>query len=626
MTHDRLHEGPYDYHDEYHSINTGVHRKGGVKVITPTLTHHLGLWYPPDRSQVSRLSVTRFGPRVDAYVSAHFTAMRACDDFESNFTFTVGDEEVIGLFGDAYKVRPDGSLEAVEARSALDHFGLRDAIESDNRILFMKASWHGLVVIVRCEFRSEYATITRFVTLADPTVLHPSIACFRHAAEVLLNLGQGVACSDAEIGESHKALYTSIWETLDRELFRCVDTFRPRGEGDRCQVFADFRGIVAAGCDDRATGTITLSSAVANDTPFEDDWPRTRLIPRLWPFLTVREGLDLGHREFTASFMLDRRAVYITALGPQPVARSSPQCAPLQYMLVARPVSDWQLGALVDRLHFMGTVRLAALMELKPLREAGANLRDMEHEAETARRTLDDDDTTTALNHYRRAMDLIAHKGKDGTPIFRNGLQFRVERSRYYVKRFEESVAFLGIDTIEGYQPYHHFVRARLGGVYDYIDRLGNRQERAVRSTESIFQLILLLEAAEANRQSAIANERSAEASAQSAEANRQNSMIWRTIEKLQTKAEIALLAIILPHYVIGIINDLDERLKGKQMTIFREDLSILMVGGIFASLSLFVYVLEREKFDRERLKRFALKYIVATLLSLLLVVFVVHP
>jgi hypothetical protein len=62
------------------------------------------------------------------------------------------------------------------------------------------------------------------------------------------------------------------------------------------------------------------------------------------------------------------------------------------------------------------------------------------------------------------------------------GLLYRVERSRYYVQRFRSTVAQMRILRVEGYQKYDQFVERRLGGSFDFINRLGRRYERAVSS------------------------------------------------------------------------------------------------------------------------------------------------
>ena len=588
----------YDYHADYYAINTGAHRKGGLELDTPTLTHHLGLWFPRNHKLLgAKRSVEVHGQLVDAYVAAHYEAMRGLAGFERNFEFDVDGIDVICLFGGAYVAENATALQPFEISSQPRHFALKDAVASDNRILFMKARLRGLVVIVRCEFHSEYFALTRTVTVADLGDMPPDVGELAAALTTLVD----TAAEDRPmtVERCHAYLYRDIWERLDTCLFACADLFGASAAADRCRIFADFRGLVLTG-HDGPTGGLSLDDfRLVPDAgqPFDAHWPRRTLLPSLWRFLTVEKGLDLKRREFTASFMLRQRAVYVTALGPQPPAVDPFACAPLNYLLVARPISDWQLGTLVDRLHFMGTVRLAALMELEALRIAGANLRAMEHEAEDARAALEADAIDAALRHYQRAQDLISHTDADRRPIFWEGLQFRVERSRYYVKRFEDFVPFLAMSAIEGFQQYDHFVKARLGGNYDYIHRLGQRQERAVRSVAGLWQAISLKEGATLGRQSA---------------------QIARTIEKLQTKAEIALLAVIVPHYAMDIIHAFQDEAEHGHHTIVRWYAAILIVGIVLALTSLIAYLLDiaRRRAFR-RLFEIVLKYVALSIVSI---------
>lgn len=573
------------YHDDYYSINTGAHRKGGLELDAPSLTHHLGLWHPPlsDRSVGVQRSVASHGRLVDTYVATHYAAMRKLSEFEQNFEFRVGGTDVICLFGDAYYAADLPELKSFPITAQPAHFVLKDAIESETRILFMKARWEGLRIIVRCEFHSEYFTITRAITVVDIDAIPTKLAGLKAALERLTEVDDATART-MTLDDCNAFLYRRVWALIDDELFGRTDTFQSEQPSNGSRVFADFRGLVLCGDDTREKGGLSLASieAVPNaKQPFPQAWPVTALLPSLWQFLTVEKGLDLKRREFTASFMLRQRAVYVTALGPQPPAAHAFDCAPLNYLLVARPISDWQLGTLVDRLHFMGTVRLAALMELPALRRAGANLRAMEHEAEGARDALEAKWIQKALRHYRRAQDLVAHTDKRKRPIFWEGLQFRVERSRYYVQRFNDFGRFLEMTPIEGFQQYDHFVRARLGFNYDYIDRLGYRQDRAVRSIAGIWQSISLEE----------------------------NAQTSRTIEKLQTKAEIALLAVIVPHYIMEIIHAFGE--AANQRTLLRWYTAILAVGVVLAGASLYAYLsgLYRRR-DFNRLRDLAQKYL----------------
>jgi hypothetical protein len=74
-----------------------------------------------------------------------------------------------------------------------------------------------------------------------------------------------------------------------------------------------------------------------------------------------------------------------------------------------------------------------------------------------------------------------------------SGLSYRIERSRYYVKQFEDNVTLLRIRRVEGDQPYDQFIRRRLGSEFDFIDRLGIRYERAVRAMATLDQEYLAI-------------------------------------------------------------------------------------------------------------------------------------
>ena len=180
---------PYFYHDDYYSINTGAHRKGGVELSTPTLTHHLGLWYPPhQKTSVAKRSNEKFGPLVDGHVAELYAQLRAKTGFEQNMEFDVGGTRIVCLFGGAYYAQHLPELVPFTITIDPAHFALKDAVDSDNRILFMKAYWHGLTVIVRCEFHSEYFTVTRFVTVTNLKDLQGGFAALVPSLECLGSL------------------------------------------------------------------------------------------------------------------------------------------------------------------------------------------------------------------------------------------------------------------------------------------------------------------------------------------------------------------------------------------------------------------------------------------------------
>ena len=107
-----------------------------------------------------------------------------------------------------------------------------------------------------------------------------------------------------------------------------------------------------------------------------------------------------------------------------------------------------------------------------------------------------------------------------------SGLLYRIERSRYYVKQFYENVELLRIHRLEGDQPYHQFIKRRLGSEFDFIDRLGIRYERATRNMVTLDQNYLSMKA----------------------------NKIDEDIHKIQKWGEVVLLAVLVPYYITHLV------------------------------------------------------------------------
>jgi hypothetical protein len=151
-------------------------------------------------------------------------------------------------------------------------------------------------------------------------------------------------------------------------------------------------------------------------------------------------------------------------------------------------------------LHLSGSVRLAALKYYPEFLEASAGLERLDFHTSPARHAVS--------WHRESSRDLIreAHNSFDKiTTNFnmktrtRSGILYRVERSRYYVKQFEESVPALKLSALDGYQKYDDFVKRRLGPAFDFIDRLGGRYERAINSLAALDQYYLSIQSVEFN-------------------------------------------------------------------------------------------------------------------------------
>ncbi|MDB5069492.1 MAG: hypothetical protein JWM87_603 [Candidatus Eremiobacteraeota bacterium] len=180
--------------------------------------------------------------------------------------------------------------------------------------------------------------------------------------------------------------------------------------------------------------------------------------------------------EHTAAQFLDGHVVYLSSLAAYrrwSANAGERPCEPLRYLLVYPRRNRWQLGRLIERLHLLGSLRLASLKDLTILNGAGEQLRSFGVKVDAAEKA--------AERGHSLNKDLAnIGDGCDG------GFLYRIDRSRYYVTTFRALRQLLRIRRIEGYQPYDEFVDQRVGSTWDSIDRLGDRWERARRRIDSI--------------------------------------------------------------------------------------------------------------------------------------------
>jgi uncharacterized membrane-anchored protein len=147
-------------------------------------------------------------------------------------------------------------------------------------------------------------------------------------------------------------------------------------------------------------------------------------------------------------------------------------------------------------------MRLASLKYLPSLRKVGAKLADFDQRVKSARDALDPHkpstpesaDVTDLMGRAHNAFSNMTSGFNEETKTT-SGILYRIERSRYYVEQFRQSLNVLRLLRIEGYQRYDQFVERRLGPVFDYIDRLGRRYERAANSLSALDQYYLSMQA-----------------------------------------------------------------------------------------------------------------------------------
>lgn len=179
--------------------------------------------------------------------------------------------------------------------------------------------------------------------------------------------------------------------------------------------------------------------------------------------------------------MLDGKAIYAAELGTWGQDSRQPsrdEVAPVRHLLVYSGRSHSQIGRLIRRLHVLGELRHAALMDYdnkddqdiktasRKLRELGKRLNAVFLMPEPGK--LSDEELNDLINE----MATISAMGEDG-------LIYRVEQSRYYAGEFRNHLPHLRIVRISNWQPYNDFVSRYIFQLFARIDKVGQRYKAA---------------------------------------------------------------------------------------------------------------------------------------------------
>ncbi|MAC87724.1 hypothetical protein [Maricaulis sp.] len=189
--------------------------------------------------------------------------------------------------------------------------------------------------------------------------------------------------------------------------------------------------------------------------------------------------------EYAATRFLDGRAIHISSLlGDAQEDRQRP----LKFLLLFRNRHRWQIGRLIERVNYLGTIRLASLVRMSRFTEVGRKLRNLPLD------NLVDLDTTdeqynSLIEDYRsvfatRTPQLGSLEPGAGLDEPRNGKDeviVGLDRARYYIRQFHHTIEDLRASSIEGFQPYAQFVRRRIGANWDFVESLAERVERVER-------------------------------------------------------------------------------------------------------------------------------------------------
>jgi hypothetical protein len=197
-----------------------------------------------------------------------------------------------------------------------------------------------------------------------------------------------------------------------------------------------------------------------------------------------KQGLFKGSdKDVVACYFQRGQVIYVSALGAQGSVNAQDE---LRYLLIYNdkpletdgmklpddPVADrYRLSRLVHRVNTIGTLRLAALRDLRQLRRASNELRQIESGLEIAAHGQASRSRARKLGGMIGQLDrMIRWYADKGIPLL-----YRTARARLYSDQMKRLLEDLGADPIPQWQSYNQFVSRRLFAQLEFTARLGNR-------------------------------------------------------------------------------------------------------------------------------------------------------
>lgn len=194
--------------------------------------------------------------------------------------------------------------------------------------------------------------------------------------------------------------------------------------------------------------------------------------------------------------MLNGNALYAAALGQW--GEGVERVQPIRHLLIYAGTSSAQLGRLLRRMHILGELRHAALIDYEP--DPDLIAQDAGEDGDVRRGLRDASRAIAALSY-----DLTGETReitKSEVPIGRlqffvtelanisqmvdGGLTYRVEQSRYYAEEFKATIKHLRVIPVSDWQAYGDFVERYIMQRFARIDRIGNRYEALGRRVDRL--------------------------------------------------------------------------------------------------------------------------------------------
>lgn len=526
----------FEHDDEYRALNEQAHPRVPPRLSAPALNWHAAIWNPSSKDShlksavkafdnwsrsVAELIVSILNQPCNRLLSVNGDEMAYHDG-----NVVLGAMDVLG-FG---VQQVDGKLALRKGPRRPDGGGTSPfKLQTFACSLF----WREQLAKISVELHREYLTFTVWLPAFHAAVegTRPAVcggatgeklrtyqACllryvlpettWEELDEVLML--DGIAEPELTREAIAEYLYVQIWRQFsDDQLQPYFSALPDRKAHDlikaQLRMFADFRSIILPSAfphnvRDSQPGSPPVDFSATFTEPRAGEPPVSKIMGRMGRFL---EEESAARAELSGTLFLDGRTIYLSSYGSPASAKRlhSGDGRSARYIMLTKPGSRWQLGRLVERLNVIGTFRLAALRNLGGLNAASEDIRAIGRRADEFQVAgpLSPLDGKRAFNALRQSFANITKR-----PIV-GGLNYRIERSRYYVESFNRTLPGLRIGRIEGYQPYDEFVSRRYAATWDRISRLGFRYSRLQQRLEFLNGLIntseQIIQSEEQNRQ-----------------------------------------------------------------------------------------------------------------------------
>jgi hypothetical protein len=292
--------------------------------------------------------------------------------------------------------------------------------------------------------------------------------------------------------------------------------------------------------------------------------------------------------------MLRGKALYAAALGQW--GEGVERIQPIRHLLVYSGHSHAQLGRLLRRMHILGELRHAALIDYDPDPEserqggsAPASLRKGLRDASRAIAALSGDLTsrTGEITISRAPIEQLKEYVAELASISQmvdGGLTYRVEQSRFYAHEFKQTIKHLRLIRIGDWQAYDDFVERYVMHLFARIDRIGNRYEALGRRLDRLlfFAQAKLLDSYTKNVDTTV---QQIEEMTRTLAAN--SGAQAETLCAIRDAATRQIGSLENIDLATGVMN----RSANQQIAASRKQIELLAVAELFATVFLFYYV-----------------------------------